>query len=228
MAQIKYACYAYIKLIGLIGAIRNGCSRVRPLCDAEIFRRFCSFFNRFNVIIQITFSHLIKIKIMNLWFILFILINLQYTYVWINFKYILKVSRFKSTFLYSLKYIHNFERFTYDICINCLYNRVTMTEKFRKLNSFIRWNLYNELGKQNLLLILKRLSLLWYFFLWHPIIPHNETATITRAGSLKQMHKTNTNLSRKKICIILTFIFGSLRLHTHTLTTHTACGDCFK
>lgn len=80
MAQIKYACYAYIKLIGLIGAIRNGCSRVRPLCDAEIFRRFCSFFNRFNVIIQITFSHLIKIKIMNLWFILFILINLQYTY----------------------------------------------------------------------------------------------------------------------------------------------------
>lgn len=102
MAQIKYACYAYIKLIGLIGAIRNGCSRVRPLCGAEIFRRFCSFFNRFNVIIQITFSHLIKIKIMNLWLILFILINLQYTYVWINFNYILKdiayvnVSRFKS------------------------------------------------------------------------------------------------------------------------------------
>lgn len=74
MAQIKYACYAYIKLIGLIGAIRNG-------CRAPIG---CSFFNRFNVIIQITFSHLIKIKIMNLCIrrvrlILYILINLHFT-----------------------------------------------------------------------------------------------------------------------------------------------------
>lgn len=32
MAQIKYACYAYIKLIGLIGTIRNG----RALCGQRL------------------------------------------------------------------------------------------------------------------------------------------------------------------------------------------------
>lgn len=42
MAQIKYACYAYIKLIGLIGTIRNGRgpmwpeSRLRLLVDRSI------------------------------------------------------------------------------------------------------------------------------------------------------------------------------------------------
>lgn len=95
-----------------------------------------------------------------------------------------------------------------------------MTEKIPQIELIYQMESLRRAWQAELITHLETPFSLMVFFLWHPIIPHNETATKIRAGSFKQMHKTNTNLSKKKNLHNFNIYFRVAAL-THTHTQHT-------